>query len=173
MRSMREGLVRLSEDVNALSHRLHPSILEDLGLVVALKAECERFSQCAIELKVDAGDVAERLPPEVALCLYRIAQEGLRNVARHAGASRAEVRLRRLDGGLQLSVRDDGTGFDAGRRHAEPSLGLLSMRQRAILLGGKVDVESSPGHGTTIRAWVPLREPAGRPGAGHSSPSSV
>ena len=157
MQSMREGLVRLSEDVHALSYRLHPSILEDLGLIEALKAECERFSQCRVRLQANTRDIPDALPQDVALCLFRIAQEGLRNVARHAGARRAEVCMRRLDGGLELTVKDDGAGFDPKQRRAEMSLGHASMRQRVALLGGKIDIESSSGHGTTILAWVPLR----------------
>ena len=160
MRSMREGLVRLSEDVHALSYRLHPSILADLGLIEALKGECERFSQCPVRLQANTRDIPDALPHDVALCLFRIAQEGLRNVARHAGARRAEVSLRRLDGGLELTVKDDGAGFDPGQHRAEMSLGHASMRQRVALLGGKIDIESSSGHGTTILAWVPLREPS-------------
>ena len=94
MRAMREGLVRLSEDVHALSYRLHPSILEDLGLTAALKSECERFSQtCSTRLETSVQDLPETLPHDVALCLFRIAQEGLRNIARHAGASQAEIAL--------------------------------------------------------------------------------
>jgi signal transduction histidine kinase len=156
MRSVREGLVRLSKDVHDLSYRLHPSILQDLGLVEALKAECVRFPQCRLD--VNERDIPERLPEETALCLYRIVQEGLRNVVRHAGASRTEVRLRRLDDGLQLSVRDNGTGFDPRQDRAGASLGHASMRQRVALLGGKIDIESSPGRGTTILAWVPFKE---------------
>src|SRR5262249_43045828 len=105
MRTMREDLVRLSEDVHSLSYQLHPSILEDLGLVVALKSECERFSQsCPTHLSVSLEEISERIPDEAALCLFRIAQEGLRNIARHAHARRAELRLERLHGGLQLTV---------------------------------------------------------------------
>ena len=158
MQAMREGLVRLSEDVHALSYRLHPAILEDLGLMEALKSECERFSRtCPTRLQANAPDIPEELPQDVALCLFRIAQESLRNVARHARASRAEVRLQRLDGGLQLTVHDDGTGFDLAGRHNGSSLGHASMRQRVSLLGGSLDIDSSPGHGTVIRAWVPLK----------------
>ena len=161
MRAMREGLVRLSEDVHALSYRLHPSILEDLGLIEALNSECERFSQtCSLRLEVNADEIPEKLPRDVALCLFRIAQEGLRNVARHAKASQAEVCLRRLDGGLQLVVRDDGAGFDPAQHRDRISLGLASMRQRVRLLGGKLEIDSNPGQGTTIRAWVPLKEEA-------------
>jgi signal transduction histidine kinase len=168
MRAMREGLIRLSEDVHALSYRLHPSILEDLGLTEALKSECERFSQtCSTRLEVNARELPETLPHDVALCLFRIAQEGLRNIARHAKASRAEVSLRRLNGGLQLAITDNGAGFDPAPHRAGTSLGHASMRQRAFLLGGHVDIDSSPEHGTTILAWVPLketrREPSARP----------
>jgi hypothetical protein len=166
MRTMREGLVRLSEDVHALSYRLHPSILEDLGLVDALKSECERFTQtCPVRLEVDAQEIPERLPHAVALCLFRIAQEALRNIARHSRASRAEVSLRRMDGGLQLAVRDNGAGFDPARHRARISLGHASMRQRAFLLGGKVDIDSRPGHGTVVLAWVPLKEELSEPSA--------
>jgi signal transduction histidine kinase len=154
---MQQALIRLSEDVHALSYRLHPAILKDLGLVAALRSDCERSSPCPIRLEADE-DIPDRVPQEVALCLYRVAQEGLRNIARHADASRAEVRLRRLDGGLQLSISDNGIGFDPARR-AGANLGLSSMQQRVGLVGGKVHIDSSPGHGTTIVAWVPLREP--------------
>ena len=98
------------------------------------------------------------MPRDVALCLFRIAQEGLRNIARHAGASQAKVRLQRLDGGLQLTVKDDGTGFDPAQPRIRTSLGHAGMRQRVMLLDGKIDIDSSPGHGTTILAWVPLKE---------------
>jgi signal transduction histidine kinase len=166
MRMMKEGLVRLSEDVHALSYRLHPSILEDLGLIEALKSECERFSRtCSSQLETKADDIPETVPRDVALCLFRIAQEGLRNIARHARAKRVEVRLRRLGDGLLLIVRDDGSGFDPARDRSRKSLGHASMKQRVFLLGGKVDIDSSPGYGTTIRAWVPLKEEDGEPPA--------
>jgi signal transduction histidine kinase len=166
MRKLREGLARLSEDVHALSYRLHPSILEDLGLTEALKSECERFSRTSsIRLDVNVSESAERVPHDVALCLFRIAQEGLRNIARHAEASRADIRIQRVDGGLELSVRDDGTGFDAARRRTGTSLGHASMRQRVHLLGGKVKITSNPGQGTTVLAWVPFREKRSEPSA--------
>ena len=174
MRTVREGLVRLSEDVHALSHQLHPSILEDLGLIDALRAECDRFSQkCSIRVELKTEQVPDRVPPDAALCMFRIAQESLRNVQRHAKASRAEVRLRRMDGGLQLVVHDDGTGFDPSRRRNGTSLGHASMRQRVFLLGGKVEIDSSPGRGTTIRAWVPLREANRAPLTAEPAPSRL
>lgn len=163
MQSVHHGLVRLSEDVHALSYRLHPSILTDLGLVEALKSECDNYSQSLPHLKLDARAIPENVPQDIALCIYRVAQESLRNVARHAGASRTRVDLRLLDGGLQLTIRDNGAGFDTGQRRAGMSLGLASMRQRVISLGGRLDIESSPGRGTMVRAWIPLRDAAAEP----------
>jgi signal transduction histidine kinase len=161
-REVREGLVRLSEDVHALSYRLHPSILEDLGLAEALKAEGERFSRReSVPVEMKLRDFPASLPRHVALCLFRVAQEALRNSARHAHARTVEVSLRGLDGGVQLAVQDDGCGFDPAHQRNRPSLGLASMRERVQLLGGELDVESTPGQGTTIVAWVPLQ---GEPG---------
>ena len=157
-RSLREELVRLSEDVHALSYRLHPSMLDDLGLGAALKAECDRLSrQESIAVEVDVHDLPQPLPPDPALCLFRVAQEALRNIARHAQARAVVVSLAARDGGLQLAVSDDGRGFDAVRGNGRPSLGQMSMRERVRLLGGELDIESAPGHGTTVVAWVPLR----------------
>jgi signal transduction histidine kinase len=159
MRSVREGLVRLSEDIHALSYRLHPSVLEDLGLAEALKAECERFSrQEAMPAAVTLKKLPDVVPPETALCLFRVTQEALRNVARHAQAHRVEVSVRALDGGLQLAVLDDGIGFQPALQRQRPSLGLASMRERVLLLDGELDIESMPGHGTTVVAWVPLKD---------------
>lgn len=156
--SLREGLVRLSEDIHALSYQLHPSMLEDLGLVAAFKAECERFAQQAsIPVDVKLGEIPEPVPPETALGLLRVTQEALRNVGRHAKARTVDVALRPLDGGLQLAVHDDGVGFDPALQRATPHLGLASMRERVQFLGGELDVDSAPARGTTILAWVPLK----------------
>jgi len=156
-REVREGLVRLSEDVHDLSYRLHPSILEDLGLAEALKAEGERFSRReSVPVAVKWRDLPAALPQQAALCLFRIAQEALRNTARHAHARAVEMSLRGLDGGVQLAVQDDGCGFDPALERNRPSLGLASMRERVQLLGGELDVDSTLGHGTTIVAWVPV-----------------
>jgi PAS domain S-box-containing protein len=159
MHGVRDGLVRLSEDVHSLSYKLHPALLADLGLADALKAECERFSrQESISVDVQLEKVPEGISPETGLCLFRVTQEALRNVARHARAEAAKVSLRQLDGGLQLAVSDSGIGFDPGQQRHRPSLGLASMRERVRLLDGELDVESASGHGTTIVAWVPLNE---------------
>ena len=156
---VRAGLVRLSEDVHALSYRLHPSILEDLGLAEALKAEIDRFrQQHPMEVKLNLSDLPDRIPGDPALCLFRVAQEALRNLGRHSGASCAEVSLRTVDKGLHLAVQDNGRGFDPASERRSPSLGLSSMNERVLLLGGEFEIESAPGQGTTVLAWVPLKE---------------
>ena len=161
MRSMRRDLALISEDVHALCYALHPAILEHLGLIDALKGECERFSEVeAMPVGFRADDNLDEPPRPVALCLYRIAQEALRNVARHASASAIDVGLRFVDNGLQLSVRDNGIGFDPARKQARPSLGHASMRQRLSLIGGELCLVSNPGHGTTVQAWAPLNKEA-------------
>jgi signal transduction histidine kinase len=141
-------------------------MLEDLGLIETLKTECERFGRVAsIPVDVKAQEVPDPLPHAVALCLYRIAQEALRNVGRHARASAVQVSLRRLDGGVQLAIRDNGAGFDPAQQRDRPSLGHASMRQRIYQLNGELEVESAPGHGTTVLAWVPLKEEQSEPSA--------
>jgi signal transduction histidine kinase len=158
LRSMRGDLARLSEDVHALCYALHPAILEDLGLIESLKSECHRFRSVeAIPVTFSTEDNVDEPPRPVALCLYRIAQEALRNVACHAKATSIEVKLQVVDGGLRLTVRDNGAGFDPTCKH-RPSLGHASMRQRLSLVGGNLRIDSAPGRGTTVQAWAPLKQ---------------
>lgn len=155
-RAMREDAARLSQDVHALSYRLHPSVLRDLGLTEALESECELFSRReSVHAELTSTSATLDLPPDRALCLFRIAQEALRNVARHARASRVEVTLSRLHRGVQMEVKDDGVGFVAERRAVRASLGHASMRERARLAHGTLEIRSAPGEGTTVVAWVP------------------
>jgi PAS domain S-box-containing protein len=157
MRSLREGLVKLGEDIHALAYQLHPSVLEELGLAEALRAECERRGrQLHIDLSIEVDAPSGAVGREAALCLFRVAQEALNNVTRHAGARAADVTLRPMDGGLLLAVRDDGVGFDQVRPRRGRSLGLASMRERVRLINGTFDIESAPGRGTTVVAWVPV-----------------
>ena len=156
MTAVREGLMRLSEDIHSLAYQLHPSVLEELGLDEALRAECERRGrQGALDISVDLDPLPAVVGKDAALCLFRVAQEALNNVARHAGARAASVTLRQMDGGLLLAVRDDGVGFDPENPRKGMRLGLASMRERVRLVHGTLDIESAPGRGTTIVAWVP------------------
>jgi len=157
LETIRERLVGLSEDVHALSYRLHPSVIEDLGLVAALKVECNRVArQEPIVVEFESDGIPKKVPMNAATCLFRIAQEALRNVIRHARAAEVRVTLRPRDGGLELAIRDDGQGF-TDPEGDRTSLGLVSMRERVRLVGGALDLTSQPGVGTAVVAWVPLQ----------------
>ena len=156
---MREKLMDLSEDVHSLAYRLHPALLERLGLANALTVECERFSHKeGIPVSIQVGEIRAHIPHDAALCLFRVTQEALSNVTRHAHASAANVAVHEKDGGLQLSVSDTGIGFALDQKAQHPSLGLQGMRERVYMLNGKITITSNPGRGTTIVAWVPLDE---------------
>jgi signal transduction histidine kinase len=158
-RAVRADLVRLSEDVHDLSYQLHPSVLDELGLKNALEVECERFSRReSIPAELTSFEAPPVLSKEVSVCLFRVAQEALRNVARHARANEVSVTVLPRNGSVSMVVRDDGVGFDSARRRSRQSLGHASMRERARLLHGTVEVESAPGRGTTVRISVPLKE---------------
>jgi len=132
-------------------------VIEDLGLVEALRIECDRVAhQGPLHVNFDCHDVPRKLPVDAALCLFRVAQEALRNVERHARAKHVEVSVKGQDGGVALAVRDNGTGFDPSRSGERASLGLASMRERVRLLGGRLHIQSGPGNGTSLSAWVPL-----------------
>ena len=158
MRSVREGLVGLSEDIHSLAYQLHPSVLEELGLAEALRAECERLvRQGQVDVSLELDPLPAVVGRDAALCLFRVAQGALNNVTRHAGGRAASVTLRQMDGGLLLAVRDDGVGFDPASPGTGGSLGLASMRERVRLVNGTLDIESAPGRGTAIIAWVPVK----------------
>ncbi len=155
VQAMREELIDLAEDVHALSRQLHPSILDDLGLVEALRSECESFSRRE-EIKVDyvTENVPHKLPADIALCLYRVAQEALRNLAKHAAVTVASVRLFSIGPELTLQVSDQGVGFDLENARSQPGLGLSSMEERVHLTQGRLTINSAPGQGTIIEASV-------------------
>jgi signal transduction histidine kinase len=159
MHALRAELVRISEDVHSLAYQLHSSVLEELGLVEALRTACEHLGRRSrVEVSLDLDPKANGLGGDAALCLFRVAQEALNNLARHSEGRLASVSLRRMDGGVLLAVRDDGVGFDPAGPGTRNTLGLASMRERVRLVNGTLDIESAPGHGTAIVAWVPARE---------------
>jgi PAS domain S-box-containing protein len=156
MQGVREGLMRLSEDVHTMAYQLHPSILEELGLAEALRAECERrHRRGGLDVSVDVRALPPGVPDQAALCLFRVAQEALTNATHHARARTVSVSLREADGGLLLAVSDDGCGFDVANPGKRGRLGLASMRERILLVNGTLDIDSAPGRGTTVVAWVP------------------
>lgn len=162
LRSLADTLAR---ELHGLAVRLRPKALDDFGLEAALAAYAQEWSiQSGIPVDMHATTVDERLSQEIESALYRIVQEALANVAKHSGAQRASVVVERRDGNVVAVVEDDGKGFDARaveRRGGAPNgastmLGLLGIRERAALLGGKVEVESTPGKGTALFVRIPI-----------------
>lgn len=156
-----EMLDRTLQQVRELSFDLRPSILDDLGLAAALRWYVKRLAQrvgFVVYCTVDIAD--ERLPPELETVCFRVAQEALTNVVRHAHPQHVHVVLRQSDAGLELGVIDDGAGFDvdAVRKHIPPegNLGLLSMQERVQLLGGQIEIKSAPQQGTTVMVRFPI-----------------
>jgi signal transduction histidine kinase len=162
LRELAKSTSELGADLHTLSHRLHSSTLESLGLVPAVAALCREFSaKQGIRVDFTANEIPRSVHPEAALCIFRIAQEGLRNLKKYSGADEAEVDLRMTGDRLEISVRDTGCGFDLSELRQNEGLGIRSMEERARLLGGKFQIHSEPGKGTTLEAWVPLK-PAAR-----------
>jgi signal transduction histidine kinase len=154
-------------DLRALITDLRPAALDEIGTKPALETLVSRVARqtdLEIDLKVDLayenGDTEFRHVPEVESTMYRLVQEALNNVIKHAGATRVEVHVSDRDGGITLIVRDDGNGFDPGRGSA--GFGLVGMRERLALVKGELNVDSSPGAGTLVRASIPGRRRAGR-----------
>jgi len=157
LQSFQERIGELSDGVRSLAYRLHPSVLDYLGLETALDSECADFSaRESVPTEFKAVRVPAGLPKDISLCLYRIAQEALRNVARHASSDRARVRLTGEPGGIRLSVRDYGSGFHPDSAKMKSGLGIVGMQERARLVDGHLTVDTEPGHGTVVEVWVPL-----------------
>jgi PAS domain S-box-containing protein len=151
LHSIQARVIHLAEDVRQISHRLHPSILEDLGLTAALNELCEEFSEReGIEVVFEQESVPKALPAEVASCLYRVAQEALHNVVKHAHASRVTLKLSGSSKAVRLLIHDMGVGFNSevGSRHG---LGIVSMKERIRLVQGELSIHSRPGQGTEIK----------------------
>jgi signal transduction histidine kinase len=154
-----------ASDVHRLSHDLHPSRLEFIGLVPALEGLCREISRqhdIAVEFRHRGSDY--RLAPGAPLCLFRIAQEGLHNVVKHSGARAATVRLIPTRAGVRLHIADQGRGFDSRVRSGD-GLGLLSMRERVVFAGGTIAIRSAIGRGTDIVVNLPLSAEAPDPAA--------
>jgi len=155
----RQSVAELGDDLHSLSHQLHSSTLDTLGLVAGLSSLCREFGAWqGIEIDFTSADIPRSVRPDVSLCLFRITQEGLQNLKKHSNTKRAQLSVRHMGDKLFLSLCDEGIGFDANTLE-KPGLGILSMRGRARLLGGDFEIHSKPGSGTRIEAWVPLDEP--------------
>jgi signal transduction histidine kinase len=147
----------IAGDVQALSHELHSSKLQLLGIVPAIRGFCSEVSaRQKVEVDFSHHDVPESVRPDIALCLFRVLQEALQNAVRHSSAVHFTVKLRGTPEALSVTVRDGGRGFDPESASQAGGLGLTSMRERLKLVAGHLSIESQPGSGTTIVAQVPL-----------------
>ena len=152
-----QGLFDLGRDIQALSHRLHSSKLEYLGLVGAANSFCKELSeQHKVEIDFSHAAIPNNVPKEISLCLFRVLQETLQNAVKHSGVRHFIVDLRGTAGEIQLTVSDMGAGFDPRDALNRRGLGLISMRERLQLVKGEISIKSQPGGGTTIYARVPL-----------------
>lgn len=152
---------RTIEVVRRISQDLRPGVLDHFGLTAAMEWQAEQFQKRSgifCRFRDDAGLQFDRLDSELSTALFRILQEALTNVARHAEAKHVDVVLSRGDDALRLAVQDDGRGFDPKAARDRPSLGLLSMEERVIPWRGSVDVESAPGRGTSLVVCVPISQ---------------
>ena len=158
LQAMRSQLDATVAATRRISADLRPLMLDDLGLIPAAEWLAQNFSErtgipCRLQIKPADIELAE----PYASALYRILQESLTNVARHAKATRVEVVLEKADGALNLTVRDDGRGFSPAETRVHKTYGLLGLRERTVLLGGETRIASEPGRGTTISVRLPLR----------------
>jgi signal transduction histidine kinase len=151
----------VSSDLHGISHQLHPARLDLQGLVAATDSYCKEVtSQHELCIKFVHQNVPVQIPMDVALCLFRIVQEALRNVVKHGKTSDARVELSGDGDWIDLRISDSGTGFNLESAHGKGGLGLISMRERLRLIGGHVIVESEPARGTRIHVRVPLSDSA-------------
>jgi PAS domain S-box-containing protein len=160
LKALQARVVKASEETRHIAYGLHPSVLDDLGLVVSLQSLCKEFSEHA-GVPVEFTNVAlpGSVPREVASCLYRVAQESLQNIAKHASAKHVSVALTLQRGTVVLTIADDGVGFDQEAVKGRGGLGLIGMEERARLVNGNLSIATRPGHGTRIALQIPL--PAG------------
>ena len=156
-----EALVKaaseITSDVHNVSRRLHPSQVELLGLPAALANFCKDFAaRNEMEIVFVDGVLPQKPSPDAALCLFRVAQEAVRNVHKHSGTRRALVQLDEITGSIRLRITDEGEGFNTEASDFTQGLGLLSMEERLRSLGGELFIHSDPGRGTCIEACIPL-----------------
>jgi signal transduction histidine kinase len=164
VRTLLDSATELGADLHTLSHRLHSATLERLGLATGISALCREFAaQQNVQIDFSADPILTSVHPDVALCLFRIVQEGLRNSKRHSGTTKVQVALREQGDKLYVSVRDEGCGFEVNELDKKSGLGVRSIKERIHFLAGKFAIHSEPGKGTAIEAWVP-HQPKQGPG---------
>jgi signal transduction histidine kinase len=163
MLALRDRTAQISNDVQTISHELHSSQLEYLGIAAAINAFCRDFAeQQKLEIDFKSHGVPKQLSPKISLCLFRVVQEALRNAEKHSGVRHFTVQLSGEADQIHLVISDSGSGFDLETALQAEGLGLTSMRERVRLVNGTIDVESRPMHGTTIHVHVPIESELAR-----------
>jgi signal transduction histidine kinase len=157
IRTLQQQITEIADDVQALSHELHSSKLEYLGVVGGIRSWCKEFAERQ-KMEIDfRSDVSSVLPLAVGLSLFRVLQEALNNAIKHSGVKRIDMQLREDSGEIHLVISDLGRGFDVEAASQSKGLGLTSMRERVRLVNGTISIESKPMGGTTIHVRVPFR----------------
>ncbi len=158
LRALQARVVKASEVARHIAYELHPSVLDDLGLVASLRSLCKEFSARAknTKFKFTGDTMPASLPREVASCLYRVAQESLQNISKHANAQHVSAALTLRKGSVALTIADDGVGFDPAAVKGRGGLGLIGMEERARLVKGKLSITAKPGSGTRVTIEAPL-----------------
>ncbi len=157
MGELQKQTSEIATDIQSLSHELHSTKLQYLGIAAAMRGFCREFGEHQkMEIGFQSHDLPSPVPPDIALCLFRVLQEALHNSVKHSGARHIEVRLWGTSEEIHLSVKDSGAGFDREAAKESPGLGLISMEERLKLVDGTLSIESQPKSGTTIHARVPL-----------------
>jgi PAS domain S-box-containing protein len=154
---LKKHTFQIATDIQSLSHKLHSSKLEYLGIAAAMRGFCQEFGgQQKVKVEFKSNDVPSRLSSDISLCLFRVLQEALHNSVKHSGAGQVEVRLWGTPDEIHLAISDSGAGFDREAAKESRGLGLISMEERLKLLQGTFSIETQPQRGTTIHARVPL-----------------
>jgi len=155
LEDIRKATAAVANDLRDLSHQLHPTMLGLMGLVRALRAQCEEFQRTrGIETEFEGSASDQDASPQAAMCLYRVLQESLMNIAKHSGTARARVTFARQADGLEMRILDEGRGFNPDAK-GRMGIGLTNMEERVRLLNGKLVVSSIPGGGTEIIVRLP------------------
>jgi PAS domain S-box-containing protein len=174
LRNLTQVASEISSDLHSISHQLHPARLDLQGLVAAMNSLCKELAiQHDLQINFVHYDVPANIPSDVALCLFRIVQESLRNIIKHGKTSEAQVELSSDNDWIDLSVSDSGTGFNPEIAQGKGGLGLVSMRERLRHIVGRLTIQSAPNHGTQIRVRVPLAATTSEPATPQSQKSQA
>jgi signal transduction histidine kinase len=158
VRTLRDELKEFSDDLQAIAYELHPAAFYRQGLRAALEQECAlRHRRTGLAVTLDFDPACQSIDVDIATCIYRVVQEGLRNITEHSGATKASIVVKKINSRVLLELEDFGRGFDTSAAGSQGGLGIISMSERVHLVNGTFEIESRPGAGTRIQAVMPIR----------------